>query len=425
MASPPPPPEVSVLMPCRNALPWLPDAVCSVLAQRGVALELLAVDDGSSDGSREWLQACEAALAQRRAGDATEQAAAPPCAAYDAVVEDALAGRLAWETCAPASPADVAARASPGVTLRVFTVRSAGPSGQGLALNTALAAAQAALIGEMESDDVRPPHAFATLRIALRAHADWDAACSGVALGGWERPGMQRWVDWQNGVGRDGPKQLAASRFIEIPALRAAGLYRRAALQRVAQSAGGAAYRDLWQLPCGALLDAAVATPAATPPPLPGWWPVDSDFFGRFFAAGLVLGKVPAALYVWRQYPAQSTRTHARCGLERLRACKVHFLAAPGGPAAAAASPSGAAIVQLWGSGASLEAWATDLAAAGVRLHTLRWRPGEPAPAAADAGGAVVIARLWAFGMEKARRRVRATAPGGFDEGGTDWFIGS
>ena len=47
-------PAVSVIMPCRNAMPWLPDCVASVLAQRGLAkrggLELIAVDDSSTDG---------------------------------------------------------------------------------------------------------------------------------------------------------------------------------------------------------------------------------------------------------------------------------------------------------------------------------------------------------------------------------------
>ena len=51
-------------------------------------------------------------------------------------------------------------------------------------------------------------------------------------------------------------------------------------------------------------------------------------------AAGLTAGKVPEPLYLWRQYPSQSTRTHLRCSLEQLRACKVHYLlAAIGGVA--------------------------------------------------------------------------------------------
>ena len=63
---------------------------------------------------------------------------------------------------------------------------------------------------------------------------------------------------------------------------------------------------------------------------------------------------MPAALYFWRQYPAQSTRTHERCSLERLRKCKAHFLVAKGGPARGAA-------VQIWGTGETLAAWTRDL----------------------------------------------------------------
>lgn len=405
-------------------MPYLPDAVGSVLAQRGVALELIAVDDGSTDGSLQWLHACAAALAERRAQGAAEDTTT----AYDTVVEDALGGKLAWQpgACVAATPAEVAARTSPGNALRVLAVRSSGPSGQGLALNTALAAARGALIGEHEADDLRPPHAFVALRDALAANPAWDAATSRIVLGGWPRPGMQRWADWQNSVGVcGGPQQLTAARFVEIPALRAAGLYRREALARIAARP----YRDLWQLPCGTLVDTAVeeGTPMPAEPLPSGWWPVDSDFFGRFFAAGLVLGKLPDALYVWRQYPAQSTRTHTRCSLDRLRACKVAFLTAARGPAERAAVPGGDARIQLWGAGASLDAWAADLRAAGVRCDVVGWRPGEPAPAGAwpCPDSHLVVARLWAFGMEKARARVRACAPGGFDEGGRDWFVGS
>jgi hypothetical protein len=59
-------PNVSVLMPCRNAMPWLPDAVASCLEQKGVRLELIAVDDGSTDGSYEFLKECEELCQQLR-----------------------------------------------------------------------------------------------------------------------------------------------------------------------------------------------------------------------------------------------------------------------------------------------------------------------------------------------------------------------
>jgi len=59
-------PDVSVLMPCRNAMPWLPDAVVSCLEQKSVRLELIAVDDGSADGSYEFLKECEELCQQLR-----------------------------------------------------------------------------------------------------------------------------------------------------------------------------------------------------------------------------------------------------------------------------------------------------------------------------------------------------------------------
>ena len=53
-----PVPRVSVIMPVRDALPYLDEAVASVLDQGLGDLELVAVDDGSTDGStdrlREW-----------------------------------------------------------------------------------------------------------------------------------------------------------------------------------------------------------------------------------------------------------------------------------------------------------------------------------------------------------------------------------
>lgn len=48
-------PDVSVIIPVFNAMPYLLDAVESVLGQKGVSLELICVDDGSSDGGIEFL----------------------------------------------------------------------------------------------------------------------------------------------------------------------------------------------------------------------------------------------------------------------------------------------------------------------------------------------------------------------------------
>ncbi len=53
----PVPPVVSIVMPCYNAAAHLPQSVGSVQAQTLADWELIAVDDGSSDGTLAWLQA--------------------------------------------------------------------------------------------------------------------------------------------------------------------------------------------------------------------------------------------------------------------------------------------------------------------------------------------------------------------------------
>ena len=49
-------PTVTVVMAVFNAMPYLPAAVESVLNQKGLDLRLVAVDDGSTDGSRTFLE---------------------------------------------------------------------------------------------------------------------------------------------------------------------------------------------------------------------------------------------------------------------------------------------------------------------------------------------------------------------------------
>lgn len=49
-------PHVTVLMPVYNAMPYLPEALESVLAQTHRDLTVLALDDGSTDGSLEYLR---------------------------------------------------------------------------------------------------------------------------------------------------------------------------------------------------------------------------------------------------------------------------------------------------------------------------------------------------------------------------------
>ncbi|MEJ2688071.1 MAG: glycosyltransferase, partial [Gammaproteobacteria bacterium] len=47
---------ISVIMPCFNARRFVGEAVASVFSQTGVDVELIVVDDGSTDGSRATLE---------------------------------------------------------------------------------------------------------------------------------------------------------------------------------------------------------------------------------------------------------------------------------------------------------------------------------------------------------------------------------
>ena len=58
--------EVSVIIPNYNCIEFLPKALDSVLQQSNVSYEILVIDDGSSDGSRDWLLKAERKYNQLR-----------------------------------------------------------------------------------------------------------------------------------------------------------------------------------------------------------------------------------------------------------------------------------------------------------------------------------------------------------------------
>lgn len=49
-------PEVSIIIPNYNCLSFLPACLASIRAQKDVPYEIIIVDDGSTDGSIEWLK---------------------------------------------------------------------------------------------------------------------------------------------------------------------------------------------------------------------------------------------------------------------------------------------------------------------------------------------------------------------------------
>ncbi len=174
-------PAISVLLPVRDGGPYLASAVHDLLAQRDVELEVVAVDDGSRDGSGEWLEA-------RARTDS-----------------------------------------------RLLVERSGG-GGAAQALDRALARASHPWVAQMEADDRCPPQRLARLAAALTAAPNWAGVVSDAAVFGYQSAGMRRYVDWQNGLTT--PHAMAAARFLEIPALHQSGLYRAAALRALGGYAG-------------------------------------------------------------------------------------------------------------------------------------------------------------------------------------------
>src|SRR2546430_5343490 len=106
-------PAVSVLMPVYNGAPWVRDAVASVLAQTAGDLELIAIDDGSTDGTRDLLA---------------------------------------------------------GVKDRRLRVTRQARAGLTPALNRALAVARAPLVARLDADDVARPERLRRPRAVLDAH---------------------------------------------------------------------------------------------------------------------------------------------------------------------------------------------------------------------------------------------------------------
>lgn len=142
------PPAISVVLPARNAARWLADAVESILGQSFGDFELIALDDGSSDGTRAILEA--------------------------------FAGRDA----------------------RVAVVD--GPArGISAVLNTGLERARGALVARMDADDVAHPERFARQHAYLTRHPKvvalgsdaWLIDAWGGCLGRFHKPCDHETID--------------------------------------------------------------------------------------------------------------------------------------------------------------------------------------------------------------------------------------
>ncbi len=188
-------PAVSILLPVRDAAPWLPAALASLARQRFGDWEIVAVDDGSSDDSGILLERAAERLGRDRVR----------------VIHTAAAGLPA-------------------------------------ALNTALAHARGALVARHDADDLSHRDRLLLQHAYLGAHPAIDvlgtrlrmfpSACTGQ--------GMRRWVAWHNALLTH--EAMMADLLIDSPCAHGTTMLRRAALERVGgwNERGWAEDLDLW-----------------------------------------------------------------------------------------------------------------------------------------------------------------------------------
>jgi cellulose synthase/poly-beta-1,6-N-acetylglucosamine synthase-like glycosyltransferase len=167
---------ISVLLPYRNAAATIAEAAASVIADLEAGDELVAIDDGSTDGSR---------------------------AALDSL-QDA----------------------------RIRHVQTAGVR-IAKALTAGLAIARGELVGRMDADDVSLPDRFSAERTLLESDPSLGVAAVQAEAFGVEAEGLARYLAWQNGIVT--AEEHAAAMFIESPIIHPATLIRRTALE----AAGG------------------------------------------------------------------------------------------------------------------------------------------------------------------------------------------
>jgi cellulose synthase/poly-beta-1,6-N-acetylglucosamine synthase-like glycosyltransferase len=183
-----------VLLPVRDGLPWLDACLDSLAAQTLGEHEVVAVDDGSRDGSGER-------LAER-------------------------------------------ARRDPRLRLR-----RTPPRGLVSALQLALEQARAPVVARMDADDVAHPERLARQLERLEREPALDVLGCGVEVpsgGPHASRGMRAYVDWTNGLlDHDA---ILRERFVESPLVHPSVALRTASLRRLGGWRDGAGPEDyeLW-----------------------------------------------------------------------------------------------------------------------------------------------------------------------------------
>jgi glycosyltransferase involved in cell wall biosynthesis len=171
-------PALSVLVPVRDAAPWLGDSLRSLWRQTFTDFEVVAVDDGSRDGSGEILERAAAREPRLRV---------------------------------------------------VHTPRQGLPR----ALETALAHARAPLLARHDADDLSHRERLALQLDFLRARPRVAVVGTRLRLfpAAAVRPGMRRWVTWHNALLEHG--EMAREVLVESPLAHGTALLRRRWVERV------------------------------------------------------------------------------------------------------------------------------------------------------------------------------------------------
>jgi cellulose synthase/poly-beta-1,6-N-acetylglucosamine synthase-like glycosyltransferase len=186
-------PTVSVVLPVFDAAPTLPAALESLRAQSERDWEVVAVDDGSSDGSLETLHA----YARR---DARIRVLATP---HHGLVP---------------------------------------------ALTAGLEVARGPFIARMDADDVSLPERLACQRRHLERHPGVGLVAARVAFEGdpERQAGYARYVAWTNALLTH--EEIALGRFVESPLIHPSVMFRRELVGRLGGYAAGAFPEDyeLW-----------------------------------------------------------------------------------------------------------------------------------------------------------------------------------
>lgn len=186
-------PAISVLVPVRDAAPWLRASFDSLWRQELRDFEVVAVDDGSADGSGEWLDREERREARLR------------------VIHTAALGLPA-------------------------------------ALNTALVASRAALVARHDADDLSHRERFALQAAHFASHPGDGVVGARLKLfppGGYGA-GMRRWVAWHNTLLDH--EAMRHEALIDSPLAHGCAMIRREALETAGgwHERGWAEDLDLW-----------------------------------------------------------------------------------------------------------------------------------------------------------------------------------